>query len=659
MVRVYVIILMLVMQAALFAQEADVLTSYNGKHTVLYLTQAPELGESIHISRRKIGVGEFVKLTADKPLEQMRSDFELREKLEYSLDALMRYLDAEDFAAVQRQIMGSSVRASLSTLLFPAAAEAAGRLFVDTTVTANTEYEYKVEYFGRKNKPISQFTKRVKTVATVPVAPEKLQGVVASGLVRLEWSYPKWSADKNNLAVKFFVYRRTGKGNFENVTSKIIIRDDNTPAVFTEAVPAAAEAEYYVTAVDLAGSESKPSSSVKLTLVSNLQPEPPLGIKSAVQGNAILLSWEVSASPDVRGYYVFRQDSVGADTIKITGKEIPVETPFFTDSLVKPSVNYYYYAASVSYASKVSRMSSLATGIIRDLYGPQAPTSLKTSYLGTFIKLDWKSSKSDDIASYKIFRGESKDIMGFIGQTKANSFIDSGYAGKPLSPGGYYYYYVVPIDKHDLVGTASDTLLLRYVDKVPPRAPSPVMATMLTNGKVHVRVGMTGVADLARVSIYRKSVSGDKEQQVSYSAKLPYQFTDSTVILGQKYFYTAEAIDSAGNKSPKVQSDTLVVENLVVAVAVQSFGAYALATGGVELSWVKPDDTNITGYNIYRSGVSNGIYEKINKAPISGDVYLDKEGTKGQFYKIRAVNNSGKEGAWSDYTVVNGGGESK
>lgn len=79
-----------------------------------------------------------------------------------------------------------------------------------------------------------------------------------------------------------------------------------------------------------------------------------------------------------------------------------------------------------------------------------------------------------------------------------------------------------------------------------------------------------------------------------------------------------------------------------------AFTAVKNETHSVTLSWTPSVSPNITGYKVYRSGVSGGPYGFLI-GPVSGPSYVDKNVAAGQkyFYVTTAVNSSGVESGYS------------
>ncbi len=653
MVKRIILMLILTVTVTVTAQEHDLLPMYNGNTLHLYLTVAPEFDEYVVVSRKAAGAGDFVALNDTIPMKQTEDEYRIRELLGDDADKAIQYLDVEDFYSLTRAIMGNSFRSSLATLIFPGAAEAAGRLYKDAGVTAGRDYEYKIQYFNTSGEEVKSFTKMVKAATVSPLAPSGLTASLKGALVTLNWTYPKWENDPSNLTVTYNVYRKDSGGKFVKSNTSIIVRNDASQPAYSEPVsPQEKTVEYYVTAVDPVGNESKPSNTFKLQLISEDIPEPPAELKATVAEDGIHLVWNMSTSADISGYNVYRKDSLRADSVKINKKLLDRQYAYFTDSLVKAGTMMYYFVTAVSQKGKESRMSGMASGEIIDVQAPIAPTQLKSSFAGNLVKLEWKPSTSKDTKHYNIYRGEGKSVLAKVGQTTSTTFTDNGYDGKSLVSGGFYFYSVTAVDWVNIESLTSDTIMVRYIDKLPPPAPSPVVAEVTGQNAVSVRAGMNRVSDLAKVVVSRKNVKTGKVEVVGTFTSIPVRFVDSTVVFLEKYIYSAQSSDSTGNKSEVATGDTVFVRSLTAPMPTPEVAAFLKDSIGVNIEWIPSAESDFAGYNIYVSELPNGVFKKVNTSLVKEAKYFHATGKEFTFYKVRVVNTSGMESEWSPNAAV-------
>ena len=94
--------------------------------------------------------------------------------------------------------------------------------------------------------------------------------------------------------------------------------------------------------------------------------------------------------------------------------------------------------------------------------------------------------------------------------------------------------------------------------------------------------------------------------------------------------------------------------NALTSPVVEALTGTGVAQHQVQLSWGASSSSGITGYNVYRGGVSGGPYTKINSALVVGTTYSDSSVQAGKtyFYVTTALNGSGTESAYSNEVQV-------
>jgi hypothetical protein len=72
--------------------------------------------------------------------------------------------------------------------------------------------------------------------------------------------------------------------------------------------------------------------------------------------------------------------------------------------------------------------------------------------------------------------------------------------------------------------------------------------------------------------------------------------------------------------------------------------AFITADGHMSLDWADSKDTDVAGYNVYRSSSAEGRLEKVNKEPIGVSEYiLRAAGSMNDFYAVTVVDRAGNE----------------
>lgn len=647
-----IIFMSLILQCILFAQGNDLLYVYDGRAAVLFLARAPGSGETVRIFRSE-GGGSAIDLTGAAPLKAANQPADVYRLLGGDLEQIKKYMDAEDDFDVYLALKDNAGRGGIISLLFPGAAIASGRLFYDTTAAAGKTYNYRVVYYLDSTET-GRIEKTVKAVVPILKEPSKLKGDVRSGILNLTWTYPKWEDDNTNFTVSFKVYRKSANGVVTLLNNRPILRNDNADPDFTAAVTEETfGADYYVTAVDFAGNESKPSAMIKIKEEELPLPLGPTGLKAEPTDYGISLFWEPSIERNVRGYNVFRRDVSARDTILISKKEIPAESPFYLDSTAASGRQYFYFVKAITKDGRAGRFSLMEAAMYEDRIPPLAPSNLRLSIQNKTIKLEWTKSASKDVGGYRIYRGYEKGIMPRIDiLAQGSSFIDSGYFGESFEAGRTSFYSISAVDYSDNESPRTEVVKIVFPDKEAPELPGLFYTNLGELAVVQLSIGPSPSRDIEKVSVFKKKI-GDKGNAQLYKTlnALPAELEDTSCLVGQKYVYQIQLTDTAGNSSAMLTGDTVSVANTLPPPQVPVVAASVLEKG-VEIKWLGVVQYDLAGYNIYKCEIPNGSYRLINKSPVKGERFTDSAGLPDTYYKLRAVNTSGVEGAWSEVTGV-------
>ena len=115
---------------------------------------------------------------------------------------------------------------------------------------------------------------------------------------------------------------------------------------------------------------------------------------------------------------------------------------------------------------------------------------------------------------------------------------------------------------------------------------------------------------------------------------------------------TVGSISSSGlYTAPSLIGATQTVTVTAISAADPTKSATAVITLKplVAVTWTASASTGVSGYNVYRSGVSGGPYTKINPSLVAGLAYNDINVAQGNFYYyvLTAVSGTGQESAYS------------
>ncbi|MFC1934359.1 fibronectin type III domain-containing protein [Chloroflexota bacterium] len=184
-------------------------------------------------------------------------------------------------------------------------------------------------------------------------------------------------------------------------------------------------------------------------------------------------------------------------------------------------------------------------------------------------------------------------------------------------------------------------------DTVPPSVP----AGLVANGgdeEISLDWNDNSEGDLWGYNVYRSTTGGGPYSQINGSPVPDSDYTDTGLYGGGTYYYVVTAIDYGNNESGDSNQAGATATNAPPS-APDSFNATA-GDELISLNWNDNDETDLDGYNVYRSLTSGGTYNKINGTLLSTSNYTDTPlyGGGTFYYKVTAVDNVSAESSFSD-----------
>ncbi len=213
-----------------------------------------------------------------------------------------------------------------------------------------------------------------------------------------------------------------------------------------------------------------------------------------------------------------------------------------------------------------------------------AVTNLRADLTERGIELAWtvpeKTSAGEPvegIEEYRVYRGEiepasaeaaAKDPSHLTWKSplvQIASVKTPGYRDTAFDYGKTYAYVVrgaVSGQGEPLESDDSNSVVLTPKDIFPPAAPQGVVVAVLptTTRKslVDLSWSINVEADVAGYRVYRSEKAGERGSLITNDLLLTPAYQDSTVSVGQPYWYTVTAVDRAGNES--APSEQIAIE---------------------------------------------------------------------------------------------------
>lgn len=184
-------------------------------------------------------------------------------------------------------------------------------------------------------------------------------------------------------------------------------------------------------------------------------------------------------------------------------------------------------------------------------------------------------------------------------------------------------------------------------DVTAPSAPTGLDATA-GNYQVSLNWNDNSEGDLDGYNVYRSETSGSGYSKINGSIVTSSDYIDDTVTPDITYYYVVTAVDMSMNESGYSNQDSATPYDATAPAAPTAL----LATPGdgtVPLDWLDNSETDLDGYNIYRSTTSGSGYSKLNGSLLSNSFYTDNTVTNEitYYYVVTAVDTSSNESGYS------------
>lgn len=624
-----------------------------GDTVFLYIMSPPPLHSGLLVDRAL--AGEAPERLTPAPLRPARSARDVEALLGTELDPVMGLARVSHPAQLLSRLRSSPLAGLAATALYPAAADALARRYVDADVEPGLEYDYRVTLLGPTGAPLGDpLTTRVRVQDREPGAPAALRAQSGDGEVLLEWEYPPYRAGDH--AVGFHVYRRAAGGDsaaFQRLNQAPILRNDAAPRAFRDTTAGTGiRYEYQVRAVDLVRRQSGPSPFVVAAAEDRTPPAPPRDVVAVAGDGEVYLVWRRAPDADAAGYLVTRAERLEGPFLPLHPRPLPVTSPEWLDTEVTPDVQYFYRVQAVDEAGNESAPHGLAQALPVDRTPPAPPTAPAVEVNERRLTIRWTPSPSDDVLGYYIYRGDAPDrLVRLVSRPVAETvYVDSGFDARGLAPGGRYTVEIAAVDRayneSEAVGVQVDV-----PDDEAPTPPTAFTAHNVRGRYVELRWSPSVALDVARYALSRvplgDAAAGAEAVDLGTVAaeRGAASLRDTTAAVGN-FEYRLVAVDSAGNRSgPAVATIELADRHRP---ATPRYPTARQVDAGVRVAWQRVASRDLVGYHVYRAALPTGHYRLLTPEPLTALELTDPQGEPHHYYVVRAVDRSGNESAASE-----------
>ncbi|MEM7109710.1 MAG: hypothetical protein AAF519_15905, partial [Bacteroidota bacterium] len=218
----------------------------------------------------------------------------------------------------------------LAVFLFPSAAKALGKLYIDPIAADGRTKTYKVEFTDELGQPTGEaYQTSVVLSPSRLAAPSDLKVSNKGTRVTLDWEYPKLEKGEDDKVIQFHIFKKTTLGDVK-LNDNIIIRNAGVRkhTVSFTALETGITETYYVVALDISQRKSPPSESINFFIRDNMAPPQVSGVTTLAGSDRITVTWNSNTAPDAAGYYVYRSKRMREGYKKINQKPLDLLTTF-------------------------------------------------------------------------------------------------------------------------------------------------------------------------------------------------------------------------------------------------------------------------------------------------------------------------------------------
>jgi len=471
----------------------------------------------------------------------------------------------------------------------------------------------------------------------------------------LSWNYVTNSVSSSRFVIRFqILYRESGSEEWTPFNSEFIARTtETTEFKYTGEVPILDEDyEFVVYAVDFTGSFSTESNTVEIAVVENTPPDLVRNVQATdIENYTSRVTWAVSTELDLGGYHVYRARDDQEEYNRITSELLSPLQTVYEDSVAEPGHQYRYKITALDTLGNESELSNTAHVFMADERVPEPVTSIEATLTDNkVVRINWENGEvPGDLRSYQVLRREQGSRSGGLwnmlnSSAYTQTFYEDNGIGETRFVEGTTVEYGVAIVSDN--GNISDTLItaVKIPDITPPNAPNLLEARMQDARRVGIVWNASSSGDVTNYRIYTRDAEAGSQtdSMLAEVRKGERYFRDENVPLNKTYIYSLSAVDSVGNESNPMISDTLNTRATHAPQRVRNVQAVKMENG-VVLAWEPADEKKISGYVIYRSQIATGVYEEVSAVEVPTTRWTDPVGEAGGWYKVYAVDKTGRE----------------
>lgn len=614
----------------------------------LYLLESPRTDFAYNFYRKDPGESEFKQIN-EEPVRGVAYGDQLKVVLGNQYDQIRRLAEVTSEGTMLNLARGNSTEAIWLSMTFPGLAQAVNKLYIDDTAPEGDRVEYMVEILNQRDEPTGESYQKQVVVEDHVLGNTEILNVTNEGKsVTVEWDYTPVMDD--DVAFRFNVFtNQPSEDNYQRVNRGIILRNlqqDTFSYTFnTERIES--EIEIRVGSVSITSAPGPLSESVTYLVQDNVAPSVVQGVRTSLMQDSVQVQWRVSRELDAAGYNVYRGTESDGEFERLNQELIPVNQPFYFDGNLTQGSLYLYRITAVDESGNESEFSTAVTRIVPDNTAPPAPLNLTADLNndGNQVLLNWSTSEfPDDFRNFVVFRRvvEGRSPSSNYSQIappnlRENSFADTG---SDYEEGALYRFGVLAADSSR---NFSDTTFvdIRIPNVTPPDPPNVVRAQNRDGVRVNIVWGGSLSRDVGSYNLYRKIDNREYELAEELDTDLR-SFRDEEIEIGNTYTYAISAVDTSGNESERIESESVLVKRTNPPRRVRNVRAVQTSEG-VQVRWEPVASEHLAGYKVYVANSSTGNFELLHENLISETNLTADTGTESIWFRVTALDITGNE----------------
>ncbi len=540
-------------------------------------------------------------------------------------------------------------------------------IYADSVRSQNRTYFYRVAAIdtGGLQSELTAFVGATALEDNVsPESPQSLSAVPDEdvlGRVILRWSAPQNDSDGRDLSglAGYIILRaEAGTGGAVPIDTLLAgVREFQDTGLKTLTTY-----NYTIVAFDAAGNSSRPATAVQVTTPGL---PTPTGVSAADGIGRVSVTWGAVDDEALIGYDVFRSTRSDEGYVRLQGTEggsFTTGRTSYVDSNLAGGDLFFYRVRAVGRDDAVSELSTFVSAEAQDdEVPPGSPGNLAAvpdaADFG-HITVSWNVPQRDadggemtGLSGYAVFRSEeTTDSFVRIATVSEPRYEDTG-----LEESSTYYYTVTAFDEtgNESGRAAAVRVRTQGEDRVGPGSPQNVSAVADESATDRIVVRWSApstdadgeeLTGLAGFVVFRSEGGPGSFVPADTVGADVRQWEDTGLKSLTLYAYTVVAFDEVGNESRSAISSQTRTGGIP---APQGLSAQD-EIGRIVIRWQPVDDSDLAGYDVYRSARSDEAYVRLEGSEGTGfttgrTTYIDSNLAGGSlfFYKVQAIGTNG------------------